>query len=175
VSFKCLDRVRGAAWIITARRRQERRQRYLIAANEKHEESSHTVLRVRRVGGDTRLNEQYICPQRGEGGRIRVSPSANRHVHGGPLAQIRQELDAHELAQPPLESVAINGRLMVTWYDNSDSRKCERGSEDSHVEMCGPNSLPLANDGLNVEAPRQSIPTRKTEAVVTRLRTCSGA
>jgi hypothetical protein len=51
--------------------------------------------------------------------------------------------------------------VFVTRNHDSYSRKCERGSEDAHVEMRCPNSLPLANDGLNVEAFRQSVATRK--------------
>ena len=41
VSLERFDCVRGAAWIIAARRGQERRQRHLIAANEEHEKCSH--------------------------------------------------------------------------------------------------------------------------------------
>jgi hypothetical protein len=38
----------------------------------------------------------------------------------------------------------------VTRNHDPYAGKCERGSEDAHVEMRGPNSLPLTNDGLNV-------------------------
>jgi hypothetical protein len=41
MSFERFDRVRGAAWIIAARGGQERRERHLVAANEKHEKCSH--------------------------------------------------------------------------------------------------------------------------------------
>jgi len=41
VPFERFDRVRGAAWIIAARGGQERRERHLVAANEKHEKCSH--------------------------------------------------------------------------------------------------------------------------------------
>ena len=37
VFFERFDRIRGAAWIITARGRQQRTQRDLISANEKNE------------------------------------------------------------------------------------------------------------------------------------------
>ena len=103
------------------------------------------------------------------------SASTNRHVHRCAGAQHGKQVHAHELAQPPLETVAIDGRLLMTRNHDSYSGKCERGSEDAHVEMRGPNSLPLTNDGLNVEAFRQSVATRKAKTVVTRLRTCSGA
>ena len=49
VFFKCFDGVRGAAWIITARRRQERRQRHLISADEQNQHGAHT-----RTYGPTR-------------------------------------------------------------------------------------------------------------------------
>ena len=59
-----------------------------------------------------------------------------------------QQLDAHELAQPALEPVAIDGRVLMTRNDDPHARKFERGSEDADIEMHGPNSLPLSNDGL---------------------------
>jgi hypothetical protein len=65
--------------------------------------------------------------------------------------------------------------VLMTRHHNSDPRTAERGSEDPDIEMDGPKSLPLSNDGLYVEAPRQPVATRETKAVVTRLRTCSGA
>ena len=62
--------------------------------------------------------------------------------------------------------------MTVTWNDDANARMRERGSEGSDIEMHGPNSLPLSNDRLQVEAPRQPIATRKTEALIRRLRTC---
>ena len=175
MSFECFDRVRGAAWIITAGWRKQRRERHLIPANHEHEKRSHTELRRRGIRGDTGLNEQYISTQRVDVGYIRLGASADRHVHRDACAQHRKQIHAHELAQPALEPIPIDGRLFVTRNYDPYSRKCERGSEDAHVEMRSPNSLPLANDGLNVEAFRQSVTTRKAKTIVTRLRTCSGA
>jgi hypothetical protein len=175
MSFECFDRVRGAAWIITAGWRQQRRERHLITANKQHEKSSHSELRRRDIRSDTGLNEQYIRTQTVDVRSIRLGSRANRDVDRRTGAQRGQETDAHELAQSALEPVAIDGGVFVTRNHDSNSRKCERGSEDAHVEVCCPNSLPLANDGLNVEAFRQSVTTRKAKTVVTRLRTCSGA
>ena len=175
MSFECFDRVRGAAWIIAAGRRQQRRQCHLISANHQHEKSSHTELRRRSIQGDTGLNEQYISTQRVDVGCIRVSARADRDVHHHAGAQHGKQIDAHELTEPALEPVAIHCGVFVTRHHDPHSRKRERGSEDAHVEMRGPNSLPLANDGLNVEAFRQSVTTRKAKTIVTRLRTCSGA
>ena len=175
MSFECFDRVGGAAWIITAGWRQQRRERHLIPANHQHEKSSHTELRGRVILGDTRLNEEYIGPQRVDVGSVRVGTRANRDVEHESAAQRGEQLDTHELAQPALEPVAVHCGVSMTRNHDTNSRKCERGSEDAHIEVRGPNSLPLANDGLYVEASRQSISTRKAKTVVTRLRTCSGA
>ena len=150
MSFECFDRVRGAAWIITAGWREQRRERHLIPANHQHEKRSHTELRRRGIRGDTRLNEQYITTQRVDVGCIRLGARANRDVHRDAGAQYGKQIHAHELAKPALESIPIDGRLFVTRNHDPYSRKCERGSEDAHVEMRGPNSLPLTNDGLNV-------------------------
>lgn len=90
-------------------------------------------------------------------------------------AKHRQQLQANELAKAPLEAVAIDGGVLVTRHDDPDAGNAKRGSEDPDIEMYGPDSLPLSNDGLYVEAPRQPVATRKIEAVVTRLRTCLAA
>jgi hypothetical protein len=102
----------------------------------------------------------------------------NRHVDGlcvdGRLcAKSREKLESHELAQPALEPVAIDGGVLVARHDDSNARRAKRGSEDADIEMYGPNSLPLSNDSLYLEAPRQLVATRKTKTVVMRLRICS--
>ena len=161
--------------MITAGWRQQRRERHLISANHQHEKSSHTELRRRGIRGDTGLNEQYISTQRVDVGCICVCARADRDVHRHTGAQYGKQVDAHQLTQPALEPVAIHCGVFVTRHHDPHSRKRERGSEDAHVEMRSPNSLPLANDGLNIEAFRQSVTTRKAKTIVTRLRTCSGA
>jgi hypothetical protein len=80
--------------------------------------------------------------------RIRLTPSANRDVHCRDPTYRREQLEARELSQAALESVPIDGRVLMTRHDDSDARKSERGSENPHVEVHGPNSLPLSNDGL---------------------------
>jgi hypothetical protein len=179
VAFERLDGVGGAAWIITARGGQERGQRHLISANEQDERGPHVELRP--GAGDTRLDRLHVRSQCVERRGVRVVPRANgdvdrrlrsRRARG---AQRRQELDAHELPEAALEAIAIDGGVLVTRHDDPDARRAERGSEDPDIEMHGPNSLPLSNDGLYVRAPRQPVATRKSKAVVMRLRTCSGA
>ena len=176
MAFECLDRVRGTAWIITARCRQERRQRQLITANEQYQKRSHTrSLRERLVAGDTRVNRQHVRVQQADSCGVRLAPRPNGDVERRALPKRRQQLASHQLSQPALEPVSIHRGLLMSWNHDCHPRKRERGSEDSHVEMRSPNSLPLANDGLDVIAPRQTISTRKPQAGVRRLRTCSGA
>jgi hypothetical protein len=116
-----------------------------------------------------------VLAQRVERGAVRFTPRANgdisRTVTSG-RAQGRKQLESRELLQTALESVAVDGGVLMARHDNPNTRNAERGSEDPDIEIRGPNSLPLSNDALNIEAPRQPVATRKTEAVVTRLRTC---
>jgi hypothetical protein len=65
--------------------------------------------------------------------------------------------------------------VLMQGNDDPDAGKTKRGSEDPDVEVRGPNSLPLSNDGLYVGPPRQPVPARIAEAVVMRRRICSGA
>ena len=174
VAFERFDRVRGAAWIIAARGGEKRRQRHLIPANEQDENCSHGCsLRgclarcdAASDGLNVRLKRVQLCA-------VCFAPSSDRDVDCVGVPKSRQQSHSHKLPKPTLETVAIDGGLLVTRYDDPNSRKRERGSEDSHVEMRSPNSLPLANYGLDVAAPRQSIATRKSKAVVRRLRTYS--
>jgi hypothetical protein len=65
--------------------------------------------------------------------------------------------------------------VLVSRHNDSNSATIERGSEHADVEMDGPNSLPLSDDGLKIEAPRQPIVTRKAKAAVKLRRTCPAA
>jgi hypothetical protein len=65
--------------------------------------------------------------------------------------------------------------MLVSRHDDANARNAERGSEDPDIEMYGPNSLPLSNDGLKILRARQPLATREPKAVVTRLRTCLAA
>jgi len=177
-----LDRFNGicrAAWIITARRREQRRKRHLIAANHQYENRAHrcytskarrSVHLVRR--GEPDGNRHNVVAQRRQCGGVRLASRPNRDVGRSVLPEHRQQLDADQFAKAALESVSVHRRVSVTWNDDANTRMRERGSEGSDIEMHGPNSLPLSNDSLQVEAPRQPMATRKTEVLVRRLRTC---
>lgn len=80
----------------------------------------------------------------------------------------REQLEAHELAQAPLEPVSMDSRMLMPRHDDADPRELERGSGGSDVQMHGPNALPLANDGLEIEAPRQAMTTRKSKLAASR-------
>ena len=185
VLFEGFDRIRGAAWIITAGGGEQRTERYLVAANQKDKNGTHwTRLPVsdvgrrlsRRVGGrGAGANREHVAAQTIELGIVGLAPSADRDVGCGAVAQRRQQLDAGELAQPALQSVAIDRGMLMTRHNDPDTRKAKRGSVDPDIEIRGPDTLPLSNDCLYVSAPRETMLARKTEAVVTRLRTCLAA
>jgi hypothetical protein len=148
MSLNRFDGIRGAAWIITARGREERRQRHLISTDEQNENGPHTGLRARVVAGDTRLNREHVGAQCIETSPICIGSTSNSHVDWRTLAKCREQFGPHELAQPSLQSVAIDGRVVVERNHDPDARSGERGSEDTDVEVNGPNSLPLSNDRL---------------------------
>jgi hypothetical protein len=132
-------------------------------------------LRRRRAVGYTQPNGLNVGAKSVDVGGIRLASCANGEIDRWLLAEHGQELESHELAQSPLETIAVDGRVLVTRHHDAHSRKFERGSDDPHIEMYGPDSLPLSNDGLYVGAPRQPAATRKGKSVVMRLRTCSEA
>lgn len=86
-----------------------------------------------------------------------------------------QKLQPRQLAKPPLEAVAIHCGVLMSRNHETDPGMIERGSDGADVEVDGPDSLPLSDDGLQVGSPRQSIPTRKSKILVMRRRTCSEA
>ena len=88
--------------------------------------------------------------------------------------QRRKQFETHEFAEPSLHAIAANGAVPISRNHDRNPRMMQRGSEDSDIEVRGPNPPPLSNDILNVGASRQSLPARKAEAApfVRRLRTC---
>jgi hypothetical protein len=186
VSFDRFDGVRGTAWIITARGRQERRERDLIAADQENEGGSHAPSRLNRIADaltlhftgaaatrEAGLNRVYVVAQPFRRRLVRFLSRANRDIHRRLRAQRGQELDTHDLTKPALEPVPIDSGMLMPRHDDPDTRRAKSGGDDPDIEMRGPNSLPLSNDGLYIEASRQPVATRKTKSVAMRLRTCS--
>jgi len=186
VLLERFDRICGAAWIITAGRGQQRAQRNLVPANEQDENGTHSGrLPVSAIGGRTKqrsfsagrravANGDDVAAQSIEAGLVCFAASANGNV-GCTVAKRRKQFDPSELAQTTFEPVAVDRGVLMTRHDDPDARKTERGSEHPDIEIRSPNPLPLSNDVLYVWPPRQSMLPRKTEAVVTRLRTCLAA
>jgi len=81
---------------------------------------------------------------------VRVWPRADCHVTRFHCAQSGQELETHELAKPSLHAIASNRAVLVSRNHDRDPCMTKRGSEDSDVEVRGPNPPPLSNDILNV-------------------------
>jgi hypothetical protein len=64
------------------------------------------------------------------------------------VTQRREQHSASELPKATLDAVAVDGGMLIARHDDSDAGDAERGSEDPHIEMCGPDSLPLSDDSL---------------------------
>jgi len=101
-------------------------------------------VRGRRV----RLNRPHVGAKRLHVGGIRITSGANRDVDRRSLPKRRKQLESHELAKAALETISVDRGMLVARHDDPDTRKLERGSEDAHIEVRGPNSLPLSKDGL---------------------------
>lgn len=110
-----------------------------------------------------------------ESSGVRLASSSNRHVVRRGCPQHGQQASARQLAEPTLESVAVDRGLMVSWHDDPDPGTRQRGREHADVEVRGANSPPLLYNPLNVEAPCEASLTRKPKAAVRRRRTCSAA
>jgi hypothetical protein len=98
--------------------------------------------------GDARHDRRHVAAQCVHVRGVRFATRPDGHVGGGSFAECRQELETDELAQPALESVAIDGGLLVSRNHNPNARVSERGSECPDIEVHGPNPLPLSNNGL---------------------------
>lgn|SRR6185503_13272972 len=117
-----------------------------------------------------------VGPELFHGGGVslasRTDGDVGRHTGRARRSKRGQQREARPFAQAALEPIPIDRAVLVSRDHDANARNAERGSEDSNVEMFGPNSLPLSNDGLNIRTPREPVLTRKVEAVVMRLRTC---
>src|SRR4051812_48325534 len=91
-------------------------------------------------------------------------------------------MEAAQLAETALETIARHRRVLVLRHDEADPRSParwtrERGSGRPDLEVRGPDALPLSCDALQLRAPRDACATRKAERRLGRLRlrrTCPG-
>jgi hypothetical protein len=125
-------------------------------------------LRARRFGARERRNSPN---DRGDVGRqgihsggVGVAPGSDREILCRTGAQRRQQTSPCELAKPPLETVAFDGGLLMTWHDDPDPRMRERGREHADLEVRRADSPPLLNHFLNIEASGETGLARKSEA-----------
>lgn len=178
VALDRLDRVRRAGRIIPARGRKDRRDGDLVSANTQDEQTLDDHGSFRRRRGRCRESGDDRADVRGQSGTlsaIRFAPSSDGDVARRGATEIWEELEPHELTQPAFEPVAVDGGVVMSWHDDPDPRKRQRGSEHADVEVRGADSPPLLNHFLNVEATAEPGLARKSEAALRRRRTCSAA
>lgn len=114
--------------------------------------------------------EPDVTAEFGEGCVIGICLRAQHQVDNAVRLQRGQEFEAHQLAEPALEPISIHGSVLVLRHDESDPRMAKRGSKHPDVEVLGPDSPPLSNDGQYVATPREPERARITEAAFRRLR-----
>lgn len=85
-----------------------------------------------------------------------------------------EQLDARQFAEPALQSVSCHGRMAKSRNDHAHTRAMQRGSDVSHLELRGANSLPLNAYCLKVSLTRQTRRARKSKTA-RRRRTSTGA
>ena len=173
-----LDRVRRTSRIIPARSGEDRRDRDLISANAEDEQTPDDHGSFRRRSGESRESRDDpadIRSQPGSARLVRLASSSDRDVARRLASESREQLETRKLAQPALEPVALDRCVVVSWHDDPDPRKRQRGSEHADVEVRGADSPPLLNHLLNVEATAKPGLARKSEAALRRRRTCSAA
>lgn len=100
MSFHRFDGVRGTAWIITARGRQERGERDLVAADQENQSGSHASSRFNGFAGalagcfanaagtgEAGLNRLHIVSKPVRRRAVRFVSRANRDIHRRSAAQ----------------------------------------------------------------------------------------
>lgn len=65
-------------------------------------------------------------------------------------------MQPYELAQAPLETIPIHGRMPIAWHHDSDAQIRERGSAHPNHETVRSESLPLTSDAFEIRATAQT-------------------
>jgi len=113
----------------------------------------------------------HFTPQRLEVQRVSARQRANHRIN---RRHERKQFDAHDFAKPTLQSVSCHRRMTKSRNDHAHTRAMQRGSDVSHLELGGANSLPLNAYCLKVSLTRQSRRASKSKTV-RRRRTSTGA
>jgi hypothetical protein len=81
-------------------------------------------------------------------------------VHHG---EAMQDQRTHQLAQAPLQQVALDGGSSVLGYDEPDARvrQTRKGSAHPNVEMFGAKALPCSRDLTKLGASCDAMTARK--------------
>lgn len=165
------DRVRRAAGHVPAARREHRRDRYLVSANEKNEERAHESIycdELRRDSSGLLFDRGREAGELVEAQAISRRPCVDDHVDG---SHLRKDHRSRELAKPALQEVPLDRRLPVLRDHEAHARVTEtrKGSAHPNVEMFGAKSLPCSRDLTQLGATRDAMTARKRGGRMRRL------
>lgn len=157
------DRVRRAARHVPAARRQHRRKRNLVSADQQDEERAHESIycdELRRDARSLMLDRGRDPGELVEGQTVRGRTGMNDHVHRG---HPWQENRPRKLSQPALQPIPVDGGLAVFRHDEPNPRMSEmqKGSAHPNIEMFGAKSLPCSRDLTQLGATCDAMTARK--------------
>ncbi len=73
-----------------------------------------------RMGARMSDDRQHVGAQRGKIGGICIAPRTNRDIGWRCAAERGQQLDARQLFQATLQSIAIDRRVLMTGHNDSN-------------------------------------------------------
>jgi hypothetical protein len=114
----------------------------------------------------------YLFADVGELERVRTRRRPKYHVDSATTAK---DFPANDLSQAPFEQVAVHRRAAMSWHDDANPRKAERGSARPDREVPGPYDFPLLLNTSDVRASADALRPRVAQALLTRRRTWTEA
>ena len=93
-----------------------------------------------------------------------------RFDYGIDRPQSSKNPGTYDLPQPTLQTITRDSCMTVLRDDKPDTRMTQRGSENSDLEVLGPNTLPLSSCPLDVRTLREPVAPREGKST-TRQRT----
>lgn len=137
--------------------------------------SARASRRRRRKRDDTTAKRRHRITQLREVRRVSARQRIEHDIKRCSRRELRRPGGACQFAKSALESIAIDGAVLVTRHHNADAMRVQKGSKDPNLKLRGSDSLPFAADHQEVCRARQPPRRRHAARCLRRLRTSTGA